>query len=118
MLHQSSSNPTLHERLDRELGDKLPNDKTPVETIISLATVRASLPLPEANAHRGDAYKLVLVVVGQTHNGLELLRFGFSLMGWVGLVWVELGMGRRPGAYLTSEGGSCRIALPSSVKNR
>ena len=34
LLHQSSSNPTLHERLDRELGDKLPNDKTPVETII------------------------------------------------------------------------------------
>ena len=34
LLHQSTSNPTLHERLDRELGDKLPNDKTPVETII------------------------------------------------------------------------------------
>ena len=34
LLHPSSSNPTLHERLDRELGDKLPNDKTPVETII------------------------------------------------------------------------------------
>ena len=34
LLHQSSSNPNLHERLDRELGDKLMNDKAPVETII------------------------------------------------------------------------------------
>ena len=25
LFHQSTSNPTLHERLDRELGDKLPN---------------------------------------------------------------------------------------------
>ena len=35
LLHQSSTNPNLHERLDRELGDKLLNDKTPVETIIT-----------------------------------------------------------------------------------
>ena len=35
LLHQSSTNPNLHERLDRELGDKLMNDKTPVETIIA-----------------------------------------------------------------------------------
>ena len=36
LFHQSTSNPTLHERLDRELGDKLPNDKTPVEPIIKI----------------------------------------------------------------------------------
>ena len=34
-LHPSTTNPTLHERLDRELGDKIQDDANAVETIIS-----------------------------------------------------------------------------------
>ena len=35
LLHPSTTNPTLHERLDRELGDKIQDDANAVETIIS-----------------------------------------------------------------------------------
>ena len=35
LLHPSNANPALHDRLDRELGDKLQNDAKAVETIIT-----------------------------------------------------------------------------------